>query len=154
MEMKRYHKELILGFIGGLLYIIIELIWRGYSHWTMFALGGLCFVCMGRINEVIPWNMPLWLQVLIGTVIITVLEFVTGCIVNLWLGWNVWDYSNVPFNILGQICLPYIFLWMPISLTGIVLDDVLRYYLFKEEVPHYNIGLTRKSKKILWLSVA
>lgn len=137
MEMKRYHKEIILGFIGGLLYIIIELIWRGYSHWTMFALGGLCFVCMGRINEVIPWNMPLWLQVLIGTVIITVLEFVTGCIVNLWLGWNVWDYSNVPFNVLGQICLPYILLWIPMSLTGIVSDDYLRHWLFKEEKPHY-----------------
>lgn len=135
--MKRNHKELILGFIGGLLYIVIEIIWRGYSHWTMFALGGLCFVCLGRINEVIPWCMPLWQQVLIGTVIITVLEFLTGCIVNLWLGWNVWDYSNVPLNVFGQICLPYILLWAPISLAGIILDDYLRYWLFKEERPHY-----------------
>lgn len=137
MEMKRYHKEIILGFIGGLLYIIIELIWRGYSHWTMFVLGGICFVCLGRINEVIPWNMPLWQQALIGTAIITGLEFITGCIVNLWLGWNVWDYSNVPFNVLGQICLPYILLWIPISLAGIVSDDYLRHWLFKEEKPHY-----------------
>ena len=137
MKMKRYHKEIILGFIGGLLYIIIELIWRGYSHWTMFVLGGLCFVCLGRINEVIPWNMPLWQQALIGTAIITGLEFITGCIVNLWLGWNVWDYSNVPFNVLGQICLPYILLWIPISLAGIVSDDYLRHWLFKEEKPHY-----------------
>ena len=137
MEMKRYHKEIILGFIGGLLYIGIELIWRGYSHWTMFVLGGLCFVCLGRINEVIPWNMPLWQQALIGTAIITGLEFITGCIVNLWLGWNVWDYSNVPFNVLGQICLPYILLWIPISLTGIFLDDYLRHWIFKEEKPHY-----------------
>lgn len=135
--MKRYHKEIILGLIGGLLYMGIELMWRGYSHWTMFVLGGLCFVCLGRINEVIPWNMPLWQQALIGTAIITGLEFITGCIVNLWLGWNVWDYSNVPFNILGQICLPYMFLWIPISLTGIVLDDYLRYCLFNEEKPHY-----------------
>ena len=137
MEMKRYHKEIILGFIGGLLYIIIELIWRGYSHWTMFVLGGICFILLGRINEVIPWDMPLWLQVLIGTAIITGLEFITGCIVNLWLGWNVWDYSNVPFNVLGQICLPYILLWIPISLAGIVSDDYLRHWLFKEEKPHY-----------------
>ena len=137
MKMKRYHKEIILGFIGGLLYIIIELIWRGYSHWTMFVLGGLCFVCLGRINEVIPWCMPLWQQALIGTAIITGLEFITGCIVNLWLGWNVWDYSNVPFNVLGQICLPYILLWIPISLAGIVSDDYLRHWLFKEEKPHY-----------------
>ena len=135
--MKRYHKEIILGFIGGMLYIGIELIWRGYSHWTMFALGGICFVFLGRINEVIPWDMPLWLQVLIGTAIITGLEFITGCIVNLWLGWNVWDYSNVPLNVFGQICLPYILLWAPISLAGIILDDYLRYWLFKEERPHY-----------------
>ena len=135
--MKLYHKEVILGFIGGMLYIGIELIWRGHSHWTMFALGGLCFVCLGRINEVIPWNMPLWQQALIGTAIITGLEFITGCIVNLWLGWNVWDYSNVPFNVLGQICLPYILLWIPISLTGIFLDDYLRHWIFKEEKPHY-----------------
>ena len=137
MEMKRYHKEIILGFIGGLLYIGIELIWRGYSHWTMFVLGGICFVLLGRINELMPWDMPLWQQMLIGTAIITGLEFVTGCIVNLWLGWNVWDYSNVPLNVFGQICLPYILLWAPISLAGIILDDYLRYWLFKEERPHY-----------------
>lgn len=138
MEMKRYHKEVILGFIGGLLYIIIELIWRGYSHWTMFALGGLCFIFLGRINEGIPWCMPLWKQALIGAMIITGLEFGTGCIVNLWFGWNVWDYSNVPFNILGQICLPYTLLWTPISLAGIILDDYLRHWMFKEEKPCYS----------------
>ena len=135
--MKRYHKEIILWLIGGLLYMGIELIWRGYSHWTMFVLGGICFILLGRINEVIPWDMPLWLQVLIGTAIITGLEFITGCIVNLWLGWNVWDYSNVPLNVFGQICLPYILLWAPISLAGIILDDCLRYWLFKEERPNY-----------------
>lgn len=139
MKVKPYHKEIILGVIGGLLYIVIELLWRGYSHWTMFILGGICFSLMGRINEVIPWNMPLWKQVLIGTMIVTCLEFVTGCIVNLWLGWNVWDYSNVPFNILGQICIPYMLLWIPISLVGIILDDYLRYWLFKEEKPHYKM---------------
>ena len=135
--MKRYHKEIILWLIGGLLYMGIELMWRGYSHWTMFVLGGICFVLLGRINELIPWDMPLWQQMLIGTAIITGLEFVTGCIVNLWLGWNVWDYSNVPLNVFGQICLPYILLWAPISLAGIILDDYLRYWLFKEERPHY-----------------
>ena len=135
--MKRYHKEIILWLIGGLLYMGIELMWRGYSHWTMFVLGGICFVLLGRFNEVIPWVMPLWMQVLIGTAIITGLEFITGCIVNLWLGWNVWDYSNVPFNVIGQICLPYILLWIQISLAGIVSDDYLRHWLFKEEKPHY-----------------
>lgn len=105
----------------------------------MFALGGLCFVCLGLINEVLPWQMPLWQQVIIGACIITVLEFLTGCFVNLWLGWGVWDYSGMPCNILGQICPQYVLLWLPVSLAGIVLDDWLRYRWFGEEQPHYKI---------------
>ena len=105
----------------------------------MFVLGGLCFISLGMINEVLPWDMPLWKQVLIGAGIITALEFLTGCIVNLWLGWGVWDYSHMSGNVLGQICPQYFVLWLPVSLAGIVLDDWLRYWRFKEERPHYKL---------------
>lgn len=132
-------KHLILAIIGGMIYILLEMLWRGYSHWTMFLLGGICFVAIGLINEVISWEMLLWKQVLIGACIVTSLEFLTGCIVNLWLGWNVWDYSNLPGNILGQICPQYFLLWLPVSLVGIVLDDWLRYWLWGEERPKYNL---------------
>ena len=135
--MRQYLKEVFLAAAGGLLYIILELVWRGHGHWTMFILGGLCFSLIGIINELIPWCMPLWKQVLIGAVIITVLEFLTGCIVNLGLGWDVWDYSAMPLNLLGQICVPYILLWIPVSLAAIFLDDWLRYWMFAEERPHY-----------------
>ena len=84
------NKYLFLFDVGGLLYILIELAWRGRSHWTMLILGGICFIYLGLINEIIPWHMPLWQQILIGAVGITTLEFLTGCIVNLALGWNVW----------------------------------------------------------------
>ena len=134
-----HQKELILGIIGGFIYVCLELLWRGRSHWTMFVLGAVCFVILGCINELLTWSMPIWKQAAIGTAIITVLEFVTGCVVNLWLGWNVWDYSNAFMNLFGQICLPYIILWIPVSIFGIVLDDYLRYWLFNEEKPHYKI---------------
>lgn len=124
---------------GGILYILLEIIWRSHSHWTMFLLGGLCFVCLGAINEIIPWEMPLWKQVLIGACIVTTLEFITGVIVNLMLHWNVWDYSAMPGNILGQICPQYFILWLPVSLVAIVLDDWLRYWWFREEKPHYRL---------------
>jgi uncharacterized membrane protein len=132
-------KHLVLAATGGLLYVILELVWRGRSHWTMFMLGGLCFVALGLINEVLPWDMPLWQQVLVGAAIVTVLEFVIGCVVNIWLGWLVWDYSGLPGNILGQICPQYCLLWLPVSLAGIVLDDWLRYWWWDEERPQYNI---------------
>ena len=137
--MGQLFKYMILGGIGGLLYVALELIWRGYSHWTMFFLGGICFIAVGAVNELIPWCMPLWQQTVIGTAVITGLEFLAGCIVNLWLGWGVWDYSGIPGNILGQICPQYFVLWIPVSLAGIVLDDWIRYWRYDEERPHYRI---------------
>ncbi len=132
-------KYMTLLLTGGGLYVLVELIWRGRSHWTMFLLGGLCFIGIGLINEIIPWDMPLWQQIIIGAGIITALEFLTGCIVNLWLGWDVWDYSGLPGNILGQICPQFFLLWVPIALVAIVLDDWLRYWRWDEERPHYKI---------------
>ena len=137
--MRQYLKSVILWLIGGWLYIGMELIWRGRSHWTMFCLGGLCFVLIGLINELIPWCMPLWQQALIGAGIITSLEFLTGCIVNLVFRWGVWDYSGMPGNLLGQICPQYFVLWLPVALAGIVLDDWIRYWKFGEERPHYRL---------------
>ena len=139
MERRRNNKYVILWAVGGLIYISLEVIWRGHSHWTMFILGGICFVALGLINEVLPWDMPLCQQVIIGACIVTVLEFATGCLVNLWLGCGVWDYSNMPGNILGQICPQYCLLWMPVSLAGIVLDDWLRYWWWGEERPYYKL---------------
>ncbi|MDQ0153520.1 putative membrane protein [Moryella indoligenes] len=137
--MRHWVKHLILMMIGGALYVLLELLWRGYSHWTMFFLGGTCFVVLGLLNEVIPWEVPLWRQALLGTVIVTAAEFMTGCVVNLWFGWQVWNYSHMPGNILGQICLLYTLLWIPVSVMGIILDDWLRYLLFGEERPHYKL---------------
>lgn len=135
----RFIKPSILFAIGGFIYMLIELIWRGYTHWTMGITGGICFVLIGFINEFYTYKMSLVNQMFISSIIITIIEFFVGCIVNLGLGWNVWDYSSLPFNILGQICIPYMFLWFLLSCVAIILDDYLRYWLFKEEKPHYNI---------------
>ena len=137
MKQSKIKKYEFLFFVGATIYVIIEKLYRGYSHWTMFLLGGICFIALGLINEVIPWDMPLLLQMCIGGVIITALEFITGCIVNIWLGWNVWDYSELPFNLWGQISLFSSIVWVGLSLVGIVLDDFIRWKFFGEEKPHY-----------------
>ena len=132
-------KPLILLSIGGFLYVMIELVFRGRTHWTMFLVGGLCFWLIGLINEIIPWEMLLWKQCIVGAVIVTTVEFISGCIINLGLGWNVWDYSNMPLNFLGQVCLPFSLLWVLLSAVAIVLDDYLRYWIYGEEKPHYKL---------------
>ena len=137
IKQSKIQKYKFLFFVGATIYVIIEKLYRGHSHWTMFLLGGICFIALGLINEVIPWDMPLLLQMFIGGMIITVLEFITGCVVNLWLGWNVWDYSELPFNLWGQISLFSSIVWVGLSLVGIVLDDFIRWKFFDEEKPHY-----------------
>ncbi len=130
-------KRFILFVVGGAIYIVIEMLWRGYSHWAMFFVGGLCFLLVGEINEVIPWEMAFWKQMLIGGAVVTTVELFSGIILNLVLKWHVWDYSKMPFNFLGQICLPFTLAWIGLSAVAIVLDDYLRYLWFDEEYPHY-----------------
>ena len=138
----------ILLMIGGFIYISIEILFRGYSHWTMFIVGGLSFVTIGCINNYISWYMPIWLQMIIGSLIITLLEFTSGCIINIILNWNVWDYSNMPFNLLGQICLLFSIFWFFLSIIAILLDDYLRYILFKQNKPHYYFNPKYFNKEI------
>ena len=141
---KQIIKYSVLLILGGLLYVVIELLFRGHSHWTMFLLGGICFVLCGLLNEITckgnsTSNMPLTKQMLYGAVIITVLEFITGCVVNLYLGWNVWDYSKLPLNIYGQVSLLFSIAWYFVSGIAIITDDYLRYWFFHEEKPHYTL---------------
>lgn len=135
--LKKLYKTMYLWAIGGLLYCLFELFFRGHTHWTMFAVGGFCFVMCGLLNEHIGWDMPFPLQMLIGGLIITGTELIAGIVLNMWLGLNIWDYSNMPLNLWGQICLPFSCLWFFLSGVAIVLDDELRYNMFGEEKPHY-----------------
>lgn len=132
-------KWAVLALVGGIIYGLIECLSRGYTHWSMVALGGICFVAVGLLNEIIPWEMPLVAQMLCGCIIITVLEFSTGYIVNIRLGWAVWDYSDRWGNLLGQICPLYSFYWFLLTAVAIVLDDYLRYKWFGEQKPKYRL---------------
>lgn len=140
--MKKVIKTVILFVAGGGLYALIEAVWRLLlgrppTHWAMFFVGGIAFLFVGAINEYLPWDTPFWKQMLIGDILILVDEFVSGSILNIWLKLGIWDYSNMPFNILGQICLPFAVAWLALAAVAIVLDDYLRYWFFGEEKPRY-----------------
>lgn len=100
--------------IGGLAYGVIELLWRGHTHWSMLALGGLCFEMIGHIHR--RWqDRPLVLRCGLCTFGVTAMEFISGCVLNLWLRLAVWDYSHMRFQLLGQICLLYSLFWFLLS---------------------------------------
>ena len=102
--------ELTVFSLGGAGYCAIELLWRGHTHWSMAAAGGICFSAITSIEKYLPKAKYLY-KCIIGSLSITAVEFCFGTIFNLVMGKNVWDYSNVKFNIMGQICLLYTVLW-------------------------------------------
>lgn len=115
-------ENLIIFLFGGTVYSLIEVMFRGYTHWSMTVTGGICLVLMYRRFTARP-DDPLMMKCLFGAVTITALEFAAGCIVNLWLDWHVWDYSEMTFNLCGQICPLFSALWFlltvpVVSLTG------------------------------------
>lgn len=118
-------KNALIFAIFGCIYVTVEVFYRGHSTISMWFVGGLCGLLVGLINEYTP-KMPIFLQMLLGAVIITVIEFISGYILNIKLGLNVWDYSHTPFNFMGQICLPFSICWVLLSYPAIVLDDYLR----------------------------
>lgn len=131
------YKYLFLFLLGGFGYFYIEILFRGHSHFSMIICGGLAFISCGILNQIFPNKLSFLTQMILSSIIITILEFITGYIVNIKLGWNVWDYSSLPYNFHGQICLAFTFLWLILSALCILLDDYVRYKIFDEEKVSY-----------------
>lgn len=106
--------------LGGSAYVLLEKLWRGHSHWSMFWLGGTCFHLMGRVS-LRCGHWPLRRRCALCAALVTGAEFLCGCLVNLRLKLNVWDYRRCPFQLMGQICLPYTLLWGLLSLPAMAI---------------------------------
>ncbi len=139
MLMKKLSEYLFLWALGGTLYYSIELMFRGFSHWSMFLLGGICLLFFWLQGSKTEWSDPMWVQVIRCTIFVVSCEFITGIIVNKWLGWGVWDYSDEPFHLFGQICLPFAVIFSGFAVIGIILSGNLMHWLFGEKKPNYHV---------------
>ncbi len=120
--------------ILGAVYVALEVVFRGYSHPSMLIVGGLCGLLVGAVNQ-FPrfYRAPVIVQALIGTLIVLTVEFISGCVLNLWLGLGIWDYSNQPGNLLGQICPLYGLLWLFIMPLAIWAEDTACWLIWAYE---------------------
>lgn len=134
--MKNLAKYLTVFISGAIIYMCLELAWRGFTHWTMGILGGLCTVLIGLINEILPDDTPLLVQAPLASIIITTLEYYTGYILNIKLGLNIWDYSQMPLNVDGQVCLYASLLWMVLGIVAVILDDRVRSLFGEDNIKH------------------
>jgi len=110
---------------GAVLYSLLEIAFRGFTHWTMTLTGGTCMALIYLLDRKMH-SRSLWLRCLAGAGIITALEFAVGCIVNRKLGWNVWDYSDQRFNVLGQICPVFSGIWFLLCIPATAICTLIR----------------------------
>ena len=118
--MKNIEKYIFIFLFGGLGYGLLEIAFRGFTHWSMIITGGSALLILYLINLALP-NTPTILKALIGAFMITIIEFSVGIIVNKVFSFGVWDYTGTPGNILGIITPSFSLIWFMISLIMISL---------------------------------
>lgn len=129
--MQQFTKNALFFVIGGVGYGIIELLWRGRTHWAMLVAGGICFICFSDIAERFK-GRSLWFKAAVSAVVVTAVELVFGVFFNMILHEDIWDYSRMPFNLWGQICPLFSLLWGILGLAFIPLADRLNGYFKKQ----------------------
>lgn len=123
----------ILGIISGIAYMLIEIMWRGYTHISMFFVGGISALCIWFIIYMpVLSKSKLITRTLLSTAAVLIIEFLAGCVINLWLDLNVWNYSDKFGNIYGQICLMYSILWFMMIPFAVWLQDTIRWHFWKQ----------------------
>ena len=110
--------------IGGAGYGIIEVIWRGHTHWSMIMAGGICFVIFSEIAGRLR-RCPLILKAAIAALGVTAVELLFGVLFNIVFGMGVWDYSDMPYNLFGLICPAFSLAWLGLSLVFLPLAELL-----------------------------
>ena len=117
--------------VGAVGYFLIEILFRGFSHWTMAICGGICLCLIYLANQRLAGH-SLVLRALCGALIITAVEFAAGCLLNLYLGWEIWNYSMLPLNLFGQISALFSGLWfllsIPVCIACSLLDRIALHY--------------------------
>ena len=130
---------------GGTVYFLLEVAFKTLTghperiSWTMLVVAILLTIPVERAGEQLPWAVPLWLQALFCAALVTAVELAAGCVINLWLGWDVWDYTAMPGNLWGQICPQYSAIWWVLCLVFIPMFDWLRWAVEGGVRPRYTI---------------
>lgn len=142
-------KEIVLSVLlwtwGAAMYFMLEVIYKtaiGNSDrisWTMMVLAFILCIPIERCGYEMEWETPLLVQASVCAALVTVVEFLSGLLLNVHLGLNVWDYSDIPFNICGQICPQFSCVWFVLCFVFIPVFDYIRYILIGGESPRYTL---------------
>lgn len=123
------YKLLLIFYIGSFAGVVVEMLWclvrNGYIESRagvvygpfnpLYGAGAVILtVCLYRFR-----NRGSWLSFIGGMLVGSALEYVCSWGQEFLFGTRSWDYSNVPFNLNGRICLLYSIFWGVLSVLWI-----------------------------------
>ena len=101
-------------------------------------------ILLSFVKQVAGLGAPEWISfavvvTLLAQVAIASGEFITGIFVNNVMHWNVCDYTDQPFQLMGQICLPFTIIFSGLCAVGILLSGYLLHFLYGEKKPEFHV---------------
>ncbi|MDD6800763.1 MAG: putative ABC transporter permease [Firmicutes bacterium] len=115
------YKLLLICFVGSFAGVVIEILWCLITNGYIESRSGLVYgpfnllygfgaaaltVCLYKFR-----NRGAWISFLGGMIVGSVVEYICSWGQELLFGSRSWDYSHLPFNINGRICLLYSVFW-------------------------------------------
>lgn len=115
------YKLMLVCFVGSFAGVVVESIWCILRHGYLESRAGLVYGPFNLLYGVGALTLTLalyrfrnrgrWLSFLGGMLVGSVVEYVCSWGQELILGSRSWDYSRMPFNLNGRICLLYSCFW-------------------------------------------
>lgn len=115
------YKLLLICFIGSFAGVVIELIWQFAHNGTLESRSGLVYGPFNLLYGIGALALTVllyrfrnhngWLSFLGGMIVGSAVEYICSWAQELAFGSRSWDYSHMPYNLNGRICLTYAFYW-------------------------------------------
>ena len=115
------YKLMLVCFVGSFEGVVVESIWCVLRHGYLESRAGLVYGPFNLLYGVGAVTLTLalyrfrnrgrWLSFLGGMLVGSVVEYICSWGQELVLGSRSWDYSRMPFNLNGRICLLYSCFW-------------------------------------------
>ncbi len=132
------YKILIIGYVGSFLGVLIEMLWCLLTRGHIESRAGLVYGPFSLLYGVGAVAMTLalyafrnrgrWLSFFGGFVVGSIVEYVCSWGQELLMGSRSWDYSDMPYNLNGRICLLYSIFW---GILGVLWVKTIYPYMAK-----------------------
>lgn len=145
-------RKIVLFYVGFSTYIMIEVMFHskmslfepGWSYIASGLMGATAFMIIDSFNNSISWDIEFIIQMVLGGVVVTFIEFIVGLVSVFIFHSRMWDYSDMPMNLYGIICPQFTIFWILLSAIAIILGDIINFFIFQEGPHPYYIFFGKK----------